>query len=178
MAWLLLVYTLPSEPSRKRAFIWREVKKVGAVYLRDGVCALPERDATAAAMRAIVAKIGEFGGQATLVNGGQIDENATTALMEQFRTARAHEYAEVTQAAEGLLAHIQRETEHRAFSYAEVEELEGDLGKIRRWYGQVRARDYFGAEEASRVADTLMRGEAALGAFVEEASSTKAEATR
>jgi hypothetical protein len=177
MAWLFLIYTVPSEPSRKRAFIWRELKKVGAVYLRDGVCALPERDETAIGMRAIVAKIEEFGGQATLAMGAQIDEGATVALRDQFRLARAREYAEVAQAAEGLLAHIRRETDHRDFSYAEVEELEADLGKIRRWFGQVQARDYFGTPETSRVADLLSRGEEALGAFLEEASS-QAETTR
>src|SRR5438309_7457883 len=41
--WLLLIYTLPSQPSRKRAYVWRELKKVGAVYLRDGVAILPRR---------------------------------------------------------------------------------------------------------------------------------------
>jgi len=171
VTWLLLVYTVPNEPTRKRAFIWRELKKFGAVYLRDGICALPERDLTATALRGVVARIEEFGGQATLATGAQIDERTATALSAQFRTARAQEYAEVTQAAEGLLAHVRRETEHRDFSYAEVEELEADLGKIRRWFGQVQARDYFGTPEAGQVADLLTRGEEALGAFLEEASS-------
>jgi hypothetical protein len=170
MTWLLLVYTVPNEPSRKRAFIWRELKKVGAVYLRDGVCALPEQEETVAGMGAIVGKIEEFGGQAVLATGAQIDERTATALNEQFRMARAREYAEVTRAAEGLLAHVRREAEHRDFSYAEVEELEADLGKIRRWFGQVRARDYFGTPEAGQVANLLTRGEEALGAFLEEAS--------
>ena len=35
-SWLLLIYTVPSQPSRKRAAVWRDVKKAGAVYLRDG----------------------------------------------------------------------------------------------------------------------------------------------
>ena len=68
--WLVLIYTVPSEPSRKRAFIWRELKKAGAVYLRDGVCALPERPETLAALSAIAARVEELGGQATLVHLG------------------------------------------------------------------------------------------------------------
>jgi hypothetical protein len=32
--------------------VWREVKKLGALYLRDGVCILPERAETIAAARA------------------------------------------------------------------------------------------------------------------------------
>jgi Protein ChrB, N-terminal len=65
VTWLLFIYTVPSEPSRKRAYIWREVKKVGAIYLRDGVCALPEREETMAAFRKIAAKVTEFDGEAT-----------------------------------------------------------------------------------------------------------------
>ena len=49
--WLLLVYTVPAEPSRLRAAVWRDLKKAGAVYLRDGVCVLPERDETLHALR-------------------------------------------------------------------------------------------------------------------------------
>ena len=60
ITWLLLIYTVPAEPSRTRAFIWRELKKVGAPYLRDGVCILPERSETAAAARAIAAKVIPF----------------------------------------------------------------------------------------------------------------------
>ncbi|MGH2561215.1 MAG: Chromate resistance protein ChrB, partial [Thermomicrobiales bacterium] len=41
--WALLIYVLPSHPSRLRAAVWRDVKRAGAVYLRDGACALPER---------------------------------------------------------------------------------------------------------------------------------------
>ena len=55
--WRLLIYTVPAQPSRKRAFIWRELKKAGAVYLRDGVCALPERPETAAVLSAVAAKV-------------------------------------------------------------------------------------------------------------------------
>src|SRR5438270_12933937 len=66
-SWRLLIYTVPSEPSRKRAFIWRELKKAGAVYLRDGVAVLPEQAAAVEALQAIAAKVDEFGGEATLV---------------------------------------------------------------------------------------------------------------
>ena len=40
--WFVLVYKLPSEPSRYRASVWRKLKAAGAVYLQNGVAALPE----------------------------------------------------------------------------------------------------------------------------------------
>src|SRR5215203_6083390 len=45
--WFVLVYKLPAEPTRLRASVWRKLKAAGAVYLQNGVAALPEeaRDA-------------------------------------------------------------------------------------------------------------------------------------
>jgi hypothetical protein len=143
-AWLLLIYTVPAEPSRKRATVWREVKKLGAVYLRDGVCVLPERPDLLSALRALAERIDEMEGQASVVQDARLDPDRAAAVIEQFQGARADEYAEIAREAELLLAHIDRETEHRDFTFAELEELRQDLGKLRRWTDQVRARDYFG----------------------------------
>src|SRR5436309_1126034 len=131
LQWLLLIYTVPAEPSRKRAFIWRELKKVGAPYLRDGVCVLPDRPETVDMVRAIAAKVREFGGEATLVSAAALEPARSTALVEQFSRARADEYHEIAAEAERLLQHIAREIEHRQFTYAELEELEADLHKLR-----------------------------------------------
>src|SRR5919198_2962570 len=100
--WLLLIYTVPAEPSRKRAFVWREVKKVGAVYLRDGVCILPDRADTAAAMRAIADKVEQFGGQAVVVQAARLDPARVESVIAQSRAARAEEYREIAREAERL----------------------------------------------------------------------------
>jgi hypothetical protein len=168
---VLLVYTVPAEPSRKRAAIWRELKKVGAPYLRDGVCALPSRPSTVQAMRAIADKVVEFGGEATLVQDARLDPARAEALVEQFRRLRADEYADVASEAEQLLEHVARETQHREFSYAELEELEGDLGKLRRWADQILARDYFGSGLPVALTAVLERCEQALGAFLDQAAA-------
>lgn len=170
MTWLLLIYTVPSEPSRKRAYIWREVKKVGALYLRDGVCALPEREETTAAFRQIAAKVVEFEGEATVVTAAHLDDARTAALIDAMHAARAVEYDELTGEAKGFIAHVQRETEHREFTFAELEELEGDLAKLKRWMEQVRARDYFASAQAEDVMTLFTRCEEELAAFMETAA--------
>ncbi len=170
MTWLLLIYTVPSEPSRKRAYIWREVKKVGAIYLRDGVCALPEQEGTAAAFRQIAAKVEEFDGQATLVTSAHLDEARAAALIEALHAARTQEYDELARDTEGFLAHVRRETEHRTFTYAELEELEGDLAKLKRWIEQVRSRDYFDNAASAHVSALLDRCEEELATFMETAA--------
>jgi hypothetical protein len=176
-SWLLLIYSVPAEPSRKRAFIWREVKKVGAVYLRDGVCALPDQPDTASALRAIAAKIQEFEGDATLVEGARLDSVRADWVIAQSRAARAAEYADIARQAQRLLEHVARETEHREFTFAELEELEADLSKVKRWVEQVRGRDYFEAGPDETLQSLLDRCQHAMGAFLEETASREAETT-
>ncbi len=155
ITWLLLIDMVPSEPSRKRGYIWREIKKVGAVYLRDGVCALPERAETTTALRQIAARVEEFGGEATLGEAAHLDPKREEALTAASRMARAGEYHELAREGEGFLAHVRRETEPREFTFAELEELEEDLAKRTRWTDQVRTRDYFDGAEAEQVAALL-----------------------
>ena len=168
--WSLLIYTVPSQPSRLRATVWREVKKLGAVYLRDGVCVLPEGPATMNSLRSLARRIDEMGGQACLVERAKLDVHRAEALEAEFRTARADEYTEVSRDAEQLLAHIARETEHRDFTSTELEELQQDLTKLKRWTDQVHERDYFGDSSYAAVQTLLERCENALQIFVDQAS--------
>jgi hypothetical protein len=173
--WLLLIYTVPAKPTRLRAFIWREVKKIGAVYLHDGVCALPQRPETLEAVEAIASRVREFEGETTVVTGATFDAARGEAVVAAFKAARAAEYAEVTREAARLLEHIARETNHRDFTFAELEELEEDLGKLTRWSNQVRARDYFpDAATTASIEQLLAQCASALADFLEAAAARDA----
>ncbi len=41
MKWLQLVYRVPAEPTRKRTYVWHQLRGLAAVYLQDGCCMLP-----------------------------------------------------------------------------------------------------------------------------------------
>lgn len=174
--WLLLIYTVPAQPTRKRASIWREVKKVGAVYLRDGVCILPERPQIATAAQAIAARIAEFEGQVTLVYDAELDPARADAVITRFKAARSDEYAEISREAERLLQHVGRETEHREVRFAELEELEEDLTKPKRWMEQVRSRDYFPDGSSTQPQQVLEQCNEALVQFLEAAAAGDASA--
>ncbi len=177
MLWVLLIYSVPSEPTRKRAFIWRELKKAGAVYLRDGVCVLPDGPDTRHALQAVAATVREYEGQATVLEGARLEDETAARLMAQAQTARQSEYAAVVEAAEQLLGHLRRETEHREFTEHELEVLEADLVKLYRWYDQIRARDYVGTGVDRRPSETLAECTEALARFLDE-TFARAEAAR
>ena len=160
--WVLLIYRVPAAPTRKRAAVWREVKRLGALYLRDGVCALPDTSAARAGLESLAERVRELGGQATVARNTQLDGAAAEALDGEWRSARAAEYDEVARAAAGLLRHIQEESTHHGFGRAELTSLTGDLGRLERWLGQVVGRDYLRRGDPASIARTLAACRAAL----------------
>lgn len=176
MTWLLLIYTVPSHPTRKRAAIWRELKKVGGIYLHDGVAVLPERDETLAMLQAIAALIADHGGEATLVEGARLDPVREATIRTQFNAQCAEEYAELMRAAAGLLAHIQREREHRELTGTERGTIAMDLDKLQRWLGQIRRRDHFGVAAFRQVEDLIDRCDAVMTTIRAEASALAGKA--
>src|ERR1035438_10271005 len=66
--WLLLVYRVPSEPSRLRAAVWRRLKSLGAIYLQNSAAALPASIGAERALRKLRSQILEMGGTAALLS--------------------------------------------------------------------------------------------------------------
>lgn len=147
----MLVYKLPSEPSRYRASVWRKLRAAGAVYLQSGVAALPDDPAGERTMRGVVREIREFGGMAHLFRGDSVGDRGK--LEEAFHEARDAEYREVLGRCRDLHAELEKERDLGNLTFAELEENEEDLAKLEAWVGKIRARDRFGAplgEEVER----------------------------
>lgn len=149
--WFVLVYKLPSEPTRYRASVWRKLRTTGAVYLQNGVAALPGDSGSERVMRGVAQEVREYEGTAYLMRGPLVGDDE--ALVEAFNTARDDEYSEILDRCRDFHAELEREREAGKFTFAELEENEEDLAKLEAWFGKVRARDRFGAplvEEAER----------------------------
>jgi hypothetical protein len=168
--WQLLVYTLSAEASPQRAATWRELKRAGAVPLRDGVCVLPEDETATAALVAIASRVEAAGGQATLVRGGRLSPEDAQRVEGQLREERRAEYREVAASAERLLERIQRQHEEGGFRFSEQERLEAELGSLRSWVDRIRARDPLGVADTEAIDDELRRCEEALATIEAEAT--------
>src|SRR5215212_5316952 len=130
MRWVLLVYRLPREPSRHRVAVWRKLRNLGALYLQDGVAALPEDAVTREQLEWLQLRVREAGGEATLWEGrpGTLAEEAE--LVGDFRASREEAYRAITAEAERL-----RRKAHMGG--------EAQLGKLEREFRAERRRDYF-----------------------------------
>jgi hypothetical protein len=133
--WLILIYNLPREPSRHRVAVWRKLKSLGALYLQDGVAALPEDAVTREQLEWLQLRVREAGGRATLWEAlpNTVAENRD--LVEAFRAAREEGYGEVIEAAERI--------RRKAALGAERASLLEEVAKIEREFRAERRRDYF-----------------------------------
>ena len=86
--WLILIYRLPREPSRPRVAVWRKLKDLGALYLQDGVAALPEDAVTREQLEWLQLRIQEADGQASLWEAKPNTAAENNRLVAAFRTSR------------------------------------------------------------------------------------------
>lgn len=162
--WLLLVYRVPSEPTRLRAAVWRRLKSLGAVYLQNSAAALPARRGSEHALRRLRHEIVvDMSGTAVLMRctalvGGQ-DVHAL------FQSARDSEYEEILDKCQDFHAGLEKEYAAEHFTYGELEENEVELQKLRRWFTKVQTRDVFVAPRREEAARALEACESALEAY-------------
>ncbi len=161
--WLLLAYRIPSEPSRLRATVWRRLKSHGAIYLQNSVAALPASASNERALRTLRAEIGELGGTASLLRAEALVGGAD--ISAAYNAARDDEYEEIIDKCGDFLAEIEKETAHEHFSYAELEENEEDLTKLRRWLDKVTDRDTLSAAGCAAAEQALVACVTALEGF-------------
>jgi hypothetical protein len=176
LRWLLLVYRIPTEPTRLRAGVWRKLKGLGAIYVQNSAAALPWSAQGERALRALRAEIAELGGSGFLFDASLLV--GQTQLVEAFNAARDDEYEEIADRCEDFLRQLGKEYEADHFTYAELEENEVDLIKLKNWLDKVRARDVFGAAGLQATVAALARCETALDDYASRVYAEEGEGPR
>src|SRR5689334_14201062 len=166
MQWVVLVYRVPTEPASKRVGIWRDLKRMGALYLQQCVCIVPNRPDLMDELDRITAKIPAMEGEYTLFDVPRLRAGDEEKIVASFRVLRNKEYAEIVEECETkFVKEIEFERFRENYTFEEAEEIQQDLEKIRRWYDTVRARDWFGAEGSIEVLAWLDRCAAMYAQF-------------
>lgn len=153
--WLLLVYRVPSEPTRVRAAVWRRLKGLGAIYLQNSAAALPAGTHAERALRKLRAEIIDMAGTAMLLSCTALQGEAD--IRAAFLAARDDEYDEIVDKCGDFLADIEKEFAADHYSFAELEENEVDYQKLVSWLAKVVERDTLGAAGRARAQDALRR---------------------
>ncbi|WP_151770776.1 Chromate resistance protein ChrB [Streptomyces abyssomicinicus] len=155
--WLILVIKLPADPSRHRVAVWRELRKIGALSLGQGVWAVPEVPVFADGVRRALELTDAAGGQGLTLQASGRSEQDAARFREMFTAARSADWAEFLADCGKFDEEIAKEIRIAKFTLAELEEEEQSLERLRRWHRDLTARDVFGAPEAAEAAERLKR---------------------
>ncbi len=134
-SWLLLLYKVPSEPTARRVYIWRKLKRLGAILLHDAAWVLPDNARTREQFQWLAGEIADMGGEAHLWQSRLALPGQNEALVRQFVEQVEAAYQEVRAG----LAHRER-----------------DLAALAQQYQQVRQKDYFGSKLGQAVYHALL----------------------
>jgi hypothetical protein len=130
MKWIVFIYKVPSKPTKYRAYLWREIKKLGALYLQDGVCIVPDTDDVHLFIGALAEKVHQWEGQ------------EFTFLSSTFSK---EEYKELIPWVNRFLEYMEEEEEWE-FSDAQSRKVRDEFQKLLRQFQGIEARDYFEAD--------------------------------
>jgi len=138
--WLLLVYKVPPEPSARRVYVWRKLKRLGALLLHDSVWVLPATDRTREQLQWLAAEIVEMQGEALLWEAQQALPEQDDALVRQFSVQTEAAYQNILD---------------------ELSKGDSDLETLSRRYQQVKMQDYFQSPLGVQTREALVaaRGE-------------------
>jgi hypothetical protein len=171
--WLLLIYRVPPEPTRLRSTVWRRIKSLGAIYLQNSVAALPVSTANERAFRKLRREITDMAGTAMLMSCSVLAGEAE--VRAAFQAARNDEYEEIVDKCQDFLAGVQKEYDANHFTYAELEENEVDLVKLKSWFAKIIDRDAFGASGRGACETLLDTCEQSLEAYAARVYAEEAE---
>jgi DNA-binding transcriptional regulator PaaX len=151
--WLLLSYKVPAEPSSKRVAIWRKIRGSGAVYIQSGVCILPKSEEHQRQFKLIKNEIVQSGGDALLFETAALDGKEQEQIVHRFNAERNEEYKEFLGKCQDYLDEVHQEIEVRHLTYAELQENDEEIKKLREWLAKIQKFDFYGApllEEAQK----------------------------
>src|SRR6266498_4464489 len=138
--WILIHYKLPNKPSALRVYIWRKLKRLGAILLHEAVWVLPDQPRTAEQIQWLTAEIQEMGGEAYSWRASAILESESEALVQQFNKQVDTIYSDLLK---------------------RLEKPRADLQEISRQYQLAASQDFFHSKLGLRVREKLTskRGE-------------------
>ena len=163
---LILVYRMPPAPSAGRVAVWRQLKKIGAIYLQQSVCAFPDTPEVRADLNEVLTRVGASSGEFHLLPLKSLTGVEEQKLISQFLDQTARHYDEIIENCEvNFQKEIEFETFRKNFTYEEAEEIRSEYEKIEAWFDRVKRRDWFAAPHRREAETWLKRAKQLLEEF-------------
>lgn len=141
---LLLIVSLPPNPSSLRVRVWRRLRALGAVALKRTVYLLPDTPDHYEQLQWLAQEIQRQSGDATLVRVEQIENMTTADVVGLFHEARNPDYRELADRYRKLLQGLDRKSPN-------PQRLQDALAQAQKHYEKVRELDFFDAPGRAEV---------------------------
>jgi hypothetical protein len=149
-AWLLLLFSLPTNRNTERVAVWRRLKKMGAVQIKTSTYLLPDEPAQYEQFQWLAQQIRDYGGDSTLVRAQEIEGLSKERVIAMFNDARGKDYSELRKSLHGFITRRKKMA---------AEEAVSGLERLTRQFREVRAVDFFDSPRGHDVAMLLRRAE-------------------
>lgn len=166
--WLLLTYKVPPEPSKHRIALWRKLKALGAVYMQNSICLLPNTTEHIKQLKLIENDIAKMGGESVLLETVALDKIQEQKVVSRFKADRDEEYKEFLGKCNDFEAEIKKETKAKHFTYAELEENDVDLKKLETWLDKIKKLDFYGATLAATAIEKFKECQSMLDEYAQK----------
>ena len=93
--WLHLIYKIPRNPSKVRVYVWRKLKKIGAVLIHDSIWCLPSNPKTKEQFQWLATEIQELGGEASVWESHLILGMQDELIINEFLAQVEKEYGDI-----------------------------------------------------------------------------------
>src|SRR2546429_7621360 len=102
-AWLLLLFSLPTNRNTERVAVWRRLKKIGAIQIKTSTYLLSDEPAQYEQFQWLAQQIRDYGGDSTLVRAREIEGLTKEKGTAKFNEARAKDYGELRKSLQGFI---------------------------------------------------------------------------
>ena len=134
--WLVFIYKVPNEPSARRVYVWRKLKRLGAILIQDSAWVLPANARTREKLQWLAGEVNDMDdGEAMLWEAAPIVAPKDVDIVQQFSDQADAQYK-----------HILRQ----------LEKKNPDLSALSRQYQQADAQDYFQSKLGQKARQALI----------------------
>ena len=151
--WLLLIVSVPPEPSSLRVRVWRKLQALGAVALKNSVYLLPFTPENYEQFQWLAQEVPKSGGEATLLKVDRIENMRVDDVIRLFHKARDRGYRPLAERYRKLLPSLDRKA-----TGATVSRRDEELARLARELERLRELDFFDApsyQEVKRLKETI-----------------------
>ncbi|MEK7709755.1 MAG: chromate resistance protein ChrB domain-containing protein [candidate division NC10 bacterium] len=151
--WLLLIVSVPPEPSSLRVRIWRKLQALGAVALKNSVYLLPFTPENYEQFQWLAQEVPKSGGEATLLKVDRIENMRVDDVIRLFHKARDRGYRPLAERYRKLLPSLDRKA-----TGATASRRDEELARLARELLRLREIDFFDApsyQEVKRLKETI-----------------------